>query len=231
LGKIKLSHDSDMPFLSVPRLFMAIATFSFVLYLLPGMWGAPLKALSGYLPPQETLDFDLSKGKAVSAEPKTELGNVRFKELFKLPHEIDGFFDYKQALAYSNKVNKPVFIDFTGHGCVNCREMEANVWSNPEVLHRLKNNFVVTALYVDDKTALPENEWYTSTYDNKVKKSIGKQNADLQITKYNANAQPYYCIVDGEGNLLVQPKAYDLNTDNFIKFLDSGKEIFVKKNH
>ncbi|MFN4084120.1 MAG: cytochrome c biogenesis protein CcdA [Bacteroidia bacterium] len=226
LGKLKFSHDSDLPYISVPRLFLAIITFSFVLYLVPGLWGAPLKALSGYLPPQETLDFDLSKGKAVSVEPKTELGDVRFKELFKLPHEIDGFFDYKQALAYSKKLNKPVFIDFTGHGCVNCREMEANVWSNPEVLKRLKNDFVVVALYVDDKTELPENEWYTSTYDNKIKKSIGKQNADLQITKYNANAQPYYCIVDGEGKLLVQPKAYDLNIQNFINFLDSGIEAF-----
>lgn len=229
LGKLKFSHDSDLPYLSVPRLFMAIATFSFVMYLVPGMWGAPLKALSGYLPPQETIDFDLSKGKAVSSEPKSDLGDVRFKELFHLPHEIDGFFDLKQALAYSKKVNKPVFIDFTGHGCVNCREMEANVWSDKAVLNRLKNDFVVVALYVDDKTELPENEWYTSTYDNKVKKSIGKQNADLQITKFNANAQPYYCIVDGEGNLLVQPKAYDLNIQNFVNFLDAGKQAFQSK--
>jgi thiol:disulfide interchange protein DsbD len=139
LGKLKFSHDTDIPYLSVPRLALSIATFAFVLYLIPGLFGAPLKALSGYLPPQETLDFDLSKKSSgqASAEKKDDLGEVRFKELFKLPHDINGFYDYKQALAYAKKVNKPVFIDFTGHGCVNCREMEANVWSDPEVLKRM----------------------------------------------------------------------------------------------
>lgn len=229
LGKLKFSHDSDLPHLSVPRLMLAIVTFSFVVYLIPGMWGSPLKALSGYLPPQESHNFDLSKSRSVGVEPKSDLGEVRFNNLFHLPHEINGFFDYKQALEYSAKVNKPVFIDFTGHGCVNCREMEANVWSNPEVLKRLKNDFVVVALYVDDKTELPENEWYTSTYDQKVKKTIGKQNADLQISKYNANAQPYYCLVDDQGKLLVQPKAYDLSVDNFIKFLDEGLAAYKNK--
>jgi thiol:disulfide interchange protein DsbD len=157
------------------------------------------------------------------------LGEVRFKELFKLPHDINGFYDYKQALAYAKKVNKPVFIDFTGHGCVNCREMEANVWSDPEVLKRMNNDYVVVALYVDDKTELPLNEWYTSNYDNREKKTIGKQNADLQISKFNANAQPYYCLVDGDGNLLVQPKAYDLEVIHFIEFLESGKKAFTNK--
>jgi thiol:disulfide interchange protein DsbD len=231
LGKLKFSHDSDIPYLSVPRLGMSIATFAFVLYLFPGLFGAPLKALSGYLPPQETLDFDLSKKASghASAEPKNDMGEVRFKELFKLPHEINGFYDYKQALSYAKRVNKPVFIDFTGHGCVNCREMEANVWSDPEVLKRMNNDYVVVALYVDDKTELPQNEWYTSTYDNREKKTIGKQNADLQISKFNANAQPYYCLVDGDGNLLVQPKAYDLEVPHFIEFLECGKKAFTIK--
>ncbi len=231
LGKLKFSHDSDIPYLSVPRLGLSIATFAFVLYLIPGLFGAPLKALSGYLPPKETLDFDLSKKASghASAEPKNDLGEVRFKELFKLPHDINGFYDYKQALAYAKKVNKPVFIDFTGHGCVNCREMEANVWSDPGVLKRMNNDYVVVALYVDDKTELPQNEWYTSTYDNREKKTIGKQNADLQISKFNANAQPYYCLVDGDGNLLVQPKAYDLEVPHFIEFLEGGKKAFTNK--
>jgi thiol:disulfide interchange protein len=231
LGKLKFSHDSDIPYLSVPRLCLSIATFAFVLYLIPGLFGAPLKALSGYLPPQETLDFDLSKKASghANAEPKNDLGEVRFKELFKLPHDINGFYDYKQALAYAKKVNKPVFIDFTGHGCVNCREMEANVWSDPEVLKRMNNDYVVVALYVDDKTELPQNEWYTSTYDNREKKTIGKQNADLQISKFNANAQPYYCLVDGDGNLLDQPKAYDLEVPHFIEFLEGGKKAFTNK--
>jgi thiol:disulfide interchange protein DsbD len=231
LGKLKFHHDSDLPYLSVPRLGLAIATFTFVVYLIPGLFGAPLKALSGYLPPQSTLDFDLytNKGSATSSSaPQHDLGEVKYADKFHLPHNLHGFFDYKQALAYSKKVNKPIFIDFTGHGCVNCREMEANVWSAPEVLKRLQNDYVVVALYADDKTELPENEWYTSAYDGKVKKTIGKQNTDLQITKYIANAQPLYVLIDGDEQKLTQPKAYDLNVDNFVKFLDEGLANYKK---
>ncbi|TDE13625.1 protein-disulfide reductase DsbD family protein [Dyadobacter psychrotolerans] len=228
LGKIRTPHDSVVEKVSVPRILLSIVTFTFVIYMIPGMWGAPLKALAGYLPPQSTLDFDLSKrttgtAKAASGEVK------KYADLFHLPHELDGFFDYKDALAYAKKVNKPVFIDFTGHGCVNCREMEARVWPDPEVLKRLENDFVIVALYVDDKTELPESEWYTSTYDKKVKKTIGAQNGDLQITKYNNNAQPHYCIVDNEGNLLVPPKNYDLSPASFASYLDSGKAAYKGK--
>jgi thiol:disulfide interchange protein DsbD len=228
LGKLRFSHDDEVTSISVPRLFMAIATFTFVLYLFPGLFGAPLKALSGYLPPQETLDFDLSKSNAKPENKRNSdgLGEVRFKELFHLPHDLNGFYDYKQALAYAKKVNKPIFIDFTGHGCVNCREMEANVWSDPAVLKRLQEDYVMLALYVDDKTELPESEWYTSTRDNKQKKTIGKQNADLQISKYNANAQPYYVLIDANEKVLVEPKAYDLEVQNFVNFLDAGKTSF-----
>ncbi len=232
LGKLKFAHDDEVTSISVPRLFMAIATFTFVLYLFPGLFGAPLKALSGYLPPQETLEFDLSKGNAKSNSKynSDDLGEVRFKELFHLPHDLNGFFDYKQALAYAKKVNKPIFIDFTGHGCVNCREMEANVWSDPAVLKRLQEDYVILALYVDDKTELPASEWYTSTRDNKQKKTIGKQNADLQISKYNANAQPFYVLIDANEKVLVEPTAYDLNIQNFVKFLDAGKAAFKNSN-
>ncbi|PWJ60078.1 thiol:disulfide interchange protein DsbD [Dyadobacter jejuensis] len=227
LGKIRTPHDSPLEKVSVPRLLMSIITFTFVVYMIPGMWGAPLKALAGYLPPQSTLDFDLNKRAIGSASPST-VTDKKYADLFHLPHELDGFFDLKEALAYAKTVNKPVFIDFTGHGCVNCREMEARVWSDPAVLQRLRNDYVIVALYVDDKTELPEAEWYTSTYDNKVKKSIGAQNADLQIVKYNNNAQPHYCLVDHEGNLLVKPINYDLNPQNFADFLDSGKAAFNK---
>lgn len=233
LGKLKFSHDSDVPFVSVPRLGLSVATFAFVVYLIPGMFGAPLKALSGYLPPQSTLDFDLFSHKSSSSNDHTakpfDLGDVKYKNLFHFPHNLEGFFDYKQALAYSKKVNKPIFIDFTGHGCVNCREMEANVWSDPQVLKRLQEDFVMLAIYVDDKTELPENEWYTSDYDKKVKKTIGKQNADLQITKYNANAQPYYVIIDAEEQQMTEPHAYDKDIDNFINFLDAGKKTHAEK--
>lgn len=239
LGKLKFNHDSDMPHIGVPRLTLAIITFAFVVYMIPGMWGAPLKALSGYLPPQTYLDFDLNAiiKKEVAAvntsggtQPSSTLcDKPRHNEFLKLPHGLEGYFDYNQALACAKKQNKPLFIDFTGHGCVNCREMEANVWSDPQVLKRLRENFIVTALYVDDKTELPENEWYTSKYDNKVKKSIGKQFADLQITRFNVNSQPYYVLLDTSGNLLTTPRAYDLNIDAFIKFLDDGSEKFKKQ--
>ncbi|SEI84598.1 thiol:disulfide interchange protein DsbD [Dyadobacter sp. SG02] len=230
LGKIRTPHDSPIEKVSVPRLLLAIITFTFVVYMLPGMWGAPLKALAGYLPPQSTLDFDLNKRSAVTGTPSAISGEARkYADLFHLPHELEGFFDYQEALAYAKKVNKPVFIDFTGHGCVNCREMEARVWVDPAVLQRLNNDYVIVALYVDDKTELPESQWYTSKYDNKVKKTIGAQNADLQIVKYNNNAQPHYCLVDHEGNLLVAPKNYDLDPAKFASFLDSGKAAFGKK--
>ena len=243
LGKLKFAHDSDVKFISVPRLMMSIATFSFVVYLIPGMFGAPLKAISGYLPPQTTHDFDLHKiirdevklvnstggtigfneGNKLCEEPK-------FGEFLHLPHGLEGYFDYEQGMACAKALNKPVFIDFTGHGCVNCREMEATVWSDSRVLERLRNKFVVVALYVDDKSKLPESEWVTSSYDGKVKKTLGKKYADFQITKFGVNAQPYYVLLDNRGDLLVQPKAYDLNPDHFVDFLDEALAEFEKRN-
>ncbi|GAA4436725.1 cytochrome c biogenesis protein CcdA [Ravibacter arvi] len=225
LGKIRTPHDSPVEKISVPRIILSVITFAFVVYMLPGMWGAPLKKLAGYLPPQTTLDFDLSR--SVSSEGAAATGEtVKYAELFKLPHQLQGFFELEQALAHARRVNKPVFIDFTGHGCVNCREMEARVWSHPDVLERLKKDFVVVALYVDDKTTLPEQEWYTSNFDQRVKKTIGARNADIQIVRYNNNAQPYYCIVDHDGKLLVPPTGYDLSSGNFVTFLEKGKSAF-----
>jgi thiol:disulfide interchange protein DsbD len=229
LGKIRLPHDSETKFVSVPRLMLAVATFAFVVYMIPGLWGAPLKALSGYLPPETSQDFNLHNSPTVlTASAANQLSETpKYADLFEFPRGLQGFFDYKQALAYAKKVNKPVFIDFTGHGCVNCREMEARVWSDPAVLSRLQNDYVMLALYVDDKTELPEADWYTSVYDGKVKKTIGAQNADLQITKYNNNAQPHYCLVNSDGKLLVAPKNYDRSITNFVAFLDAGKGKFA----
>jgi len=241
LGKMKFAHDSETKHITVPRLMTALITFTFVVYLIPGMFGAPLKAISGYLPPMTSHDFDLHKiirdevrlvdhlpgeaihnksnGAAVCEKPK-------FSEFLELPHGLEGFFDYEQGLACARAQNKPVFIDFTGHGCVNCREMEANVWSDPRVLERLKNDFVILALYVDDKTTLPQNEWITSTYDQKVKKTIGKKFADFQISRFGVNAQPYYVLLDLDQQLLVKPTARDLNPEHFIDFLDKGLAEF-----
>jgi thiol:disulfide interchange protein len=238
LGKIKFAHDSDVPFLSVPRLTLAIITFTFVVYLLPGMFGAPLKALSGYLPPQQTHDFDLNaiirdnvklysgSGGGGGTATAEICETPKYHDFLHLPHGLEGYFDFDQALNCAKEQNKPIFIDFTGHGCVNCREMEANVWSDPKVLKRLRDDYIVVALYVDDKTKLPEEEWVTSTYDGKVKKTVGKKYADLQIAKFGVNAQPFYVLMGHNGEVLAQPRAYDLDIDAFVKFLDNGVSNF-----
>lgn len=240
LGKLRFPHDDKTEHIGITRLSLAIITFTFVIYMIPGMWGAPLKSLSGYLPPTTTQDFDINAvvRDNIKAMPlgsgqeskKSELCETpRYAEFLHLPHGLEGYFDYNQGLACAKAVNKPVFIDFTGHGCVNCREMEASVWSNPEVLRRLRDNFVVIALYVDDKTEVPEKEWVTSKYDGKIKKTIGRIYADLQIQRFNVNAQPYYVLLDGNGELLVKPRAYDLNVDRFIEFLDAGLKEFEER--
>jgi len=233
LGKIKFAHDSDVKFISVPRLTFVIITFSFVVYLIPGMFGAPLKFLSGYLPPAQTHDFDVNaivrenvKMLAPLDDTPSTCETAKYHEFLHLPHGLEGYFDYEQALSCAKKLNKPMFIDFTGHGCVNCREMEANVWADPNVLKRLQDDYVVVALYVDDKTAVPEDEWVLSSADGKLKKTIGKIYADLQIHNFNINAQPYYVLLGHNGEILVKPRAYELDIDEFVKFLDEGKRKF-----
>ena len=232
LGKLKFVHDSDVHYITVPRLILAIITFSFVVYLIPGMFGAPLKALSGYLPPQSTMDFNLNaivrnnvqmySGGGGSSQPVETCATPKYQSFLKLPLGLKGYFDYKQAVACSKEQNKPIFIDFTGHGCVNCREMEANVWSDPRVLKILRNDYVILALYVDDKYKLPKSEWIKSTYDGKWKKTLGAKDADFQITKFGVNAQPFYVLMDSKGNVLTQPTAYNLNPEHFVKFLKKG---------
>lgn len=230
LGKIKLPHDSPLDYIGVPRLMLAITTFVFVVYLIPGLWGAPLKALSGYLPPMATHDFNLFENRYAAIAPENQLDDVpKYADLLHLPHGIQGYFDYEQALAAARRTGKPLFIDFTGHGCVNCREMEARVWSDPQVLQRLKEDFVLVALYIDERYELPESEWYISDYDGKEKKTIGKQNADFQITRFNNNAQPYYVVLDHNEELLVRPKAYDTNIQNFVNFLEEAKAEFARR--
>jgi thiol:disulfide interchange protein len=229
LGKIRLPHDSALEKVPVSRLLLAVLVFTFVIYLIPGLWGAPLKALAGYLPPQNTNDFDLvaltrnTKPNDICEEPK-------YADFLHLPHGLRGYFDYEQALKCAREQNKPLFIDFTGHGCTNCREMEAVVWSDPAVLERLKNDFVIVALYVDDKTPLPESEWFTSKYDGKVKKTIGKKNADLQITNLENNAQPFYVLLGTDEKVLAWPYGYDRSVEEFVKFLERGKMKFKELN-
>lgn len=224
LGKLRMDKDTPVKGISIPRLLISSATFAFVVYMIPGMFGAPLRALSGWLPPEQTQDFYLTN--AVGGN-NTESSTKIDRKKPHLPHGLEGYFDYEQALAQAKAVGKPVFIDFTGFNCANCRKMEANVWPQSEVLSRLKNNFVIASLYVDDKTELPKEKQFVSTYDNREKTTIGDKNADLQITKFNNNAQPFYCVVTPEGELLTKPVGYT-STEEFVQFLDAGLGRFKK---
>ncbi|RAI95371.1 protein-disulfide reductase DsbD family protein [Algoriphagus yeomjeoni] len=227
LGKIRLPHDSPADTIGVPRLLLALATFMFVLYMIPGLFGAPLKYLSGYLPPMSTQQFKITGGLSTDAGESILGEPVKYADIpLEIPLGIQGYFDYEQAMRAAKKANKPLLIDFTGHGCVNCRKMEENVWVDPQVLKRLKEDFVMVALYIDERLELPESEWYTSEYDNKVKKTLGKQNADFQISRFQNNAQPYYVILDHNENLLAQPKGYETDIQEFVEFLDEAKREF-----
>ena len=238
LGKIKFAHDSDLPYVGVGRLTLAILVFSFVVYMIPGMWGAPLKALSGYLPPLTTQDFVLGQNTAAVPTDTSASGShalltvegkqPKYSDFLHLPHGLEGFFDLKEAEAYAAKVGKPLFIDFTGHGCVNCREMEARVWSDPQVLDILRNDYVIVALYSDDKKVLPESEWVT-TDAGKVLKGLGKINSYYALKTYGVNAQPYYVLQGADGRPLVAPRGYDLSVEGFVEFLQSGLAAYKQQ--
>jgi thiol:disulfide interchange protein DsbD len=238
LGKFRLSHDSEMGHLSVGRLLMAVLAFSFMTYLIPGLFGAPLPLLAGYLPPQSNRDFSIAsaEGGAAPALAKTsrpaQCETPRYAEFLELPHSLDGYFDLEQAKRCAKAQNKPIFIDFTGHACVNCRKMEASVWSDPQVLKRLREDYVVVALYVDDKAALPAAEQYVSPRDKQLKTTLGKRNADLQITRYGFNAQPYYVVLDPNDPTekpLITPVAYEPSVAKFGEFLDRGKAQYQQR--
>ena len=239
MGKIKLSHDSDLPFIGTFRLFLIIAVFTFVVYLIPGLFGAPLNGLSSFLPPQETSEFNLPElimknrlfsGAVVQSVPTSQLcSEPKHSDIFSMPLGLNGYFDYAQGLACAKEQGKPVLIDFKGHACANCKRMEAKVWADPEVLKRLRDNFVIIALYVDDRTQLPENEWIVSAIDGKQKKTIGKICEDLEISKFKTNALPLYVITDYEGNPLNKPMPTNLNIEDYKKWLDEGVELFKKK--
>ena len=230
LGKIRLPHDSETTHVSVPRLVLAGVAFTFMLYLLPGLFGAPLTGLSALVPPPSRHDFTLAGGGAqpVSTAPSYSATQSplcetpRHGEKLELPLGLTGYFDLQQALKCAKEQNKPVFVDFTGHNCGNCRLMEASVWSDPQVLRRLQNDFIVVALYVDDKTELPAADWYTSTRDKRVKKSLGEQNLDYSIREFGVNAQPYYVLLAPDGTRLNTPVAYEPDVTRFVGFLDEG---------
>ena len=225
LGKIRFENDEPVEHLSVPRLTLAIAVFSFVVYLIPGMWGAPLKALSGYLPPITTQDFVIGQKSAdvhtadATTETDSEYG-------LHLPLGLQGYFSLDEGLEAAKKAGKPVFVDVTGHGCVNCREMESRVWSDPTVLGMLRNDFIIVALYTDDKQKLDKEDYVTDAETGKVYKDLGRANSYLARTKWNVNAQPNYILLSPEGEVLVPARGYDLSIDGFIDFLQSGLEAY-----
>jgi thiol:disulfide interchange protein DsbD len=233
LGKLRFAHDTPEQHITVKRLTFSIITFTFVVYMIPGMWGAPLKALSGYLPPIATQDFKTAQFedlKTISINTGSGTGGVtggldfkpKYSDFLKLPHNLAGIYQYSEGIEYAKRVGKPVFVDFTGHGCVNCREMESRVWSDPRVLKLLREKFVILALYADDKKEADEEDWIT-TESGRVIKSIGKINSHLAMTKYGVNAQPYYAIIDPETEEhLVKPRGYNLDVNLFIKFLEEG---------
>ncbi|WP_313184645.1 protein-disulfide reductase DsbD family protein [Sphingobacterium siyangense] len=231
IGKIKFSHDSELKFLSVPRTILAIIVFSFVIYMVPGLWGAPLKSISAFLPPSATQDFDLSAG--IAAAPSHNDGKVKkYAEIFHergTPKGFDPYYDYEEALAASKEQNKPVLIDFTGWNCVNCRKMEANVWTDPAVAKLLKEEFIMAELFVDDKTELPANEQFVSKYSGKKIKTIGNKNSDFQASAFDSNSQPLYVIVDASGTVLVPKTGANYNIAEYTAFLQSGIDAFKAK--
>lgn len=222
LGKIRFAHDEKVEHLSVTRLALAIVDFAFVVYMIPGMFGAPLKALSGYLPPISTQDFVLGAVNASSSgngEDERTVSLYGEKYGLHLPLGLDGYFTIEEGLAAAKASGKPVFVDVTGHGCVNCREMEARVWSDPRVLELLSKKFVVVALYVDDKTKLDEADWVHAA-NGDVYKEIGRANAYIARTRFEVNSQPNYILLDSDGSQLAPARGYNLDVQGFIDFLN-----------
>jgi thiol:disulfide interchange protein len=236
MGKIRFAHDTDTGHIGTFRLFLIIAVFSFVVYLIPGLFGAPLEGLSALLPSQGTSKFNLSKliseNRTVS-QAQVNTPNLsqtcsvpKYNEIFDMPLGLNGYYDYKQGLECAKEQGKPVLLDFKGHACANCKLMEAKVWSDPAILARLQKNFVIVALYVDDRTPLPENEWVRSSLDGKIKKTIGQVNEDIEINKFKTNALPLYVITDAQGNPVNKPMPTNLNVNEYGKWLVEGLAAF-----
>jgi thiol:disulfide interchange protein DsbD len=226
-GKIKLPHDSDLPHLSVGRLSIALVVLTFTIYLIPGLWGAPLKLISGFPPPMTYSESPHGVGFT-----KLGGGTAQLTELPEGaeygPHDIPVFLDYDTGMAYAKKVGKPVMLDFTGKACVNCRKMEERVWSDQRVLNILTNKVVLISLYVDFQVPLPKDKQYVSKTTGKKIKTIGNKWSDFQITKYKANAQPYYVLIDNKGENLNKYMAYNPNIEAYLNWLKKGIKNFKK---
>ncbi len=215
VGKIRFSHDSEMHYLGTGRLIFAILTFTFTIYLIPGLWGAPLRIISGFPPPEFYKEWIANTGS------ESHAGSC--------PHNLNCYHDYEAGMAYARQTGKPVMIDFTGWSCVNCRKMEDNVWSQPQILKILSDDYVLISLYVDDKTPLPEAEQYVSSFSGSKVKTTGKKWSDLQSRIYQTNSQPYYVLLDHNGKLLAHPRGYTPDADLYKKFLEEGICRFRKR--
>lgn len=222
LGFLRFKMDSPLQSVGFLRMLLALGSFAFALYLLPGLFGAPLTPLSGFLPAQRASDFSFGAGQAaVGATPShsTLCDAPKYADFIHMPLGLEGYREYNQALACAQKTQKPLLVEFTGHGCANCKEMASKVLSQPEVASFIMEHFIFTALYVDERHELPEREWYTSPRDNQLKKTIGKQNQDLQATKFNSAGQPNLFVVSPDGAILAGPLGRELDTQKFLDFL------------
>ena len=232
LGKIKFSHDSDLPYLSVPRTVLAIGILAFTVYLIPGLWGAPLNLIGGFPPPQtedwsENINSFSGGGNPSSGKSGNTSENNGHKEA--CPKGInDCYHDYYEALAYAKKVGKPLMVDFTGWTCVNCRKMEQNVWPKSSVLQQINNDYVLVSLYVDERKELPIDSQYVSTVLNKIV-TLGNKWNEMETARYNTNSQPYYVLLDNDQKLLNQPRGYTPDAEEYTKFLKEGVDEFKKR--
>jgi len=226
-GKIRLPHDSPSENISVTRLSLGLIVLTFTIYLVPGLWGAPLKLISGFPPPMQYSESPYGIGYTKLGSGETIQKKLPDGAKYG-PHDIVTFLDYQKGMNYAKEVNKPILLDFTGHACVNCRKMEERVWSDPTILSILTNDIVLVSLYVDDKRSLPENEQYISETTGKKIRSIGNKWSDFQIKKYKANAQPYYVLLDHLGENLNTHSAYDPDVDSYLKWLQEGIANFNK---
>ncbi len=221
LGKLKFSHDSDLPYVGVGRLFLSIVTFTFVVYLFTGLFGAPLTTISALLPPPDNNTFFNANSTAVIENQDSELcGPAKYSDKLHLPYGLQGYYDFEQGMACAKEQGKPAFVVFKGHACANCKKMENSVWADPEVLRTLAEKYVIIALYTDDRTTLDEEDWVTSKVDGKVKKTLGKKNLDLEISKYNTNSIPYHVIIEPDGTEHRFNVTFD--TDEFKSFIEQG---------
>jgi thiol:disulfide interchange protein DsbD len=226
-GKLILPHDSPMTHISVGRLFIALFVTTFTVYLIPGLWGAPLKILSGFTPPMTYSESPYGVGYQNTVSSGVSSESALPENAHIGPLGITAFHDYEEGLAYAKKVNKPVLLDFTGHACANCRKMEENVWSDAEILKILKNEIVLISLYGDDQRELPKEEQYISKSGSEVT-TIGKKWREYQIERYNINAQPYYVVLDAEGKDISKPVGYTPDVEEYKTWLKEGISKFKK---